>query len=187
MSDKDERTLLQNRALHKFFAILSKELNSKRLDQKTVLDTDFFIDWTAKEVLENLYAPVESLVMCSSTTIDPNMMQTVVIRKLSKMLCDRLGVQRLPIPAISDDICECLAAGLNEAGFDQRVVLHPSKAIPWKPEYVKDRLWRPMQKQVIGKLSTTKADTSEYDKVYKPLMRNLSEKWGVYVAWPSLR
>ena len=82
--------------------------------------------------------------------------------------------------------CELLAAELNDAGLDQRVVLKPSVAIPWTKQAVKDQLWRPIQQAMLDKTSTTELDKHmEIDKVHEVLMRHLAERFGIeYIEFP---
>lgn len=81
--------------------------------------------------------------------------------------------------------CQMLADDLNDAGYDMKKVLKPEIDIPWTMESVKENLWKPIQKVVTGKESTTKPLTNEYSEVYEVLSKHLSEKLGLYVAWPS--
>ena len=80
-----------------------------------------------------------------------------------------------------------LSDTLNDAGLDMRQVLKPSVAIPWTPASVKEYLWRPIQKTMTGKKSTTELDKLEdIDKIHAVLMRHLAEKFGVeYIDFPS--
>lgn len=80
-----------------------------------------------------------------------------------------------------------LAETLNDAGLDQRKVLKPSVSIPWTPKAVKENLWRPIQKALLGKESTTELSKLEdIDKVHELLMKHLGEKFGVeYIPFPS--
>ena len=79
-----------------------------------------------------------------------------------------------------------LANALNDAGLDQRKVLKPSVSIPWTPEAAKEQLWRPIQKAMYGKESTTElSKIQEIDKIHEVLMRHLGEKFGVeYITFP---
>ena len=78
-----------------------------------------------------------------------------------------------------------LAKELNDAGLDMKKTLRPDIDIPWTCELAKSYLWKPIQKAVIDKESTTKADRSEYTKVYEVLNRHTAEKFGICVPWPS--
>lgn len=80
---------------------------------------------------------------------------------------------------------ELLSQELNDAGLDQRTVLKPSVDIPWSPESVKEQLWKPIQKAMYEKESTTQLETSEVSKVYETLIRHLSEKFDIFVVFPS--
>lgn len=79
-----------------------------------------------------------------------------------------------------------LADELNAAGLDQRVVLNPSIHIPWDEKAIKERLWRPIQKVMLFKESTTELDTTEITQVWDLIMRELGEKFEVeYIPFPS--
>ena len=77
-----------------------------------------------------------------------------------------------------------LATELNDAGLDMKKTLRPEIDIPWTCDLAKTYLWKPIQKAVIDKDSTTKADRSEYTKVYEVLNRHTAEKFGICVPWP---
>lgn len=80
-----------------------------------------------------------------------------------------------------------LAETLNDAGLDQRKVLKPSVSIPWTPVAIKEQLWRPIQKALFAKESTTELDkVKELDRIHEVLMRHLGEKFEVeYIPFPS--
>jgi hypothetical protein len=82
---------------------------------------------------------------------------------------------------------ELLADALNDAGYDMKRTLKQEVDIPWNMESAKEYLWRPVQKVLIDQESTTDATTDEYNKIYLVLSKHISEKFGVYVPWPSNR
>lgn len=82
---------------------------------------------------------------------------------------------------------QMLADSLNDAGLDMKKVLKPEVDIPWTKDSIKNYLWRPIQKAMTKKESTTELDTVNPSEIYKVLDRHLSEKFGVSVEWPSLR
>lgn len=82
---------------------------------------------------------------------------------------------------------ELLADALNDAGLDMKRVLKQEVDIPWTKESAKEFLWRPVQKVMINELSTADAETSEYSVIYNALSRHISEKFGIYIPWPSNR
>jgi hypothetical protein len=83
--------------------------------------------------------------------------------------------------------CRELAEALNDAGLDMKKTLKPDIDIPWSQESVKDYLWRPIQEAMTGKHSSTDLDTVQPSAISDVLNRHLSEKFGIYVPWPSER
>lgn len=78
-----------------------------------------------------------------------------------------------------------IAEELNSGGYNVNVVMKQRMEIDWTPELVKELLWRPTQKIILGKKSTTSLKkTEDIDKIYDHLNRHLGEKFGVYVGWP---
>ena len=80
--------------------------------------------------------------------------------------------------------CSMLAEQLNDAGYDFRTFVKEGYPVPFNESLVKEHLWRPIQKAVTGKESTTKPETHEYSKIYDVLNQKLAEH-GVFVPWPS--
>jgi hypothetical protein len=82
--------------------------------------------------------------------------------------------------------CSLLAEALNSAGkervknneppLDMRHVLKQDVEIPWSMQTVKDFLWRPIQKSITGKDSTTEITTVEPSDIHAVLARHLGEK-----------
>lgn len=79
-----------------------------------------------------------------------------------------------------------LAQELNDSGLDQRKVLKESVDIPWTPEAIKEQIWRPVQKAMLQKESTTQLTTKEIDEVFDVINRHLGDKFGLHVAFPSI-
>lgn len=74
---------------------------------------------------------------------------------------------------------------LNEAGMDMRKTLKPEYEIPWTRDSAKEHIWKPIQKLMLDKDSTSECDTSQYNKVYQVLCRHFSEKHGITLPeWP---
>ena len=74
---------------------------------------------------------------------------------------------------------------LNNAGLDMRKVLKPGVEIPWTEYAAKEFLWRPIQKAMTGKESTTALKTVDPSEVHQVLDKHLSEKFSVSFPWPS--
>ena len=71
---------------------------------------------------------------------------------------------------------ELVADALNSAGFDIQKTIEKSPIdISWSRESVKELLWRPIQKTIYSKQSTTELEKSkEIDAVYENLNRFLA-------------
>ena len=112
--------------------------------------------------------------------------------------------------------CELLATALNDAGYDMKAVLfgpiegkimalvcelcpehteafdsvflkyHMKVDVPWTKDSTKACLWKPIQRVMMNKESTTELDTKGPSAVYDVLCRHISENYGVFVEWPSM-
>ena len=78
-----------------------------------------------------------------------------------------------------------LADELNNAGFDMKKTLKQDVDIPWSKDRAKEFLWRPIQKVLTKKDSTTKPTTKDYVYIYEVLSRYMVDKFGVNVPWPE--
>lgn len=78
-----------------------------------------------------------------------------------------------------------LADELNFAGLDMKKTLKPEIDIWWTPESIKNYLWRPIQKAMTIKESTTELTTDEVNKIYKVLDKFTSEKHHIHLEFPS--
>ena len=76
-----------------------------------------------------------------------------------------------------------LADTLNEAGLDMKKVI--TVDIDWNLINAKEYLWRPVQKALFKKQSTTELTKSEVSEVYEHLNRLTAEKWGIHIPFPS--
>lgn len=82
--------------------------------------------------------------------------------------------------------CEWLAETLNDAGYDMRRTLREDVDLPWSQSSVKEHLWRPIQKAMTDKQSTTEITTVEPTAIHAVLSRHLGQKLGVTCpAWPK--
>ena len=78
-----------------------------------------------------------------------------------------------------------LADALGAAGLDMKKTLKPEIDIPWTEYAVKDHLWRPIQRAMLDKESTTELEPSEVSQVYEVLSRHLGQRFGIHVPFPS--
>ena len=70
---------------------------------------------------------------------------------------------------------------LNDAGLDQRKTLKPGVEIPWNETSCKDLLWRPLQKAMTDKQSTTELGTVDPSEIHKVLDRHLADRLQVLI------
>lgn len=81
--------------------------------------------------------------------------------------------------------CRLLSEKLNDAGLDMKKTLKAEVEIPWTTELVKEFLWKPVQEAVTGDRSTSNASTTDYDKTHAVLSKHLSERFNLFVPFPS--
>lgn len=80
---------------------------------------------------------------------------------------------------------ELLATELNGAGYTVQLFLKQTVDLDWSGPTVKELIWRPLQKALVQKGSTTELDkTSDIDVVLDHLTRHLGEKFGLSVPFP---
>jgi hypothetical protein len=88
-----QRTIQQNKALHKYFELLAKELNDAGLDMRTVLKPEININWTEEMIKEHLWRPVQKLQFGKESTTE---LTTTEINKvwetLNMFLSEKFGV-----------------------------------------------------------------------------------------------
>lgn len=79
-----------------------------------------------------------------------------------------------------------LADELNMAGYTVQLVLKEKIDLDWSGDMVKELLWRPAQKALLKKKSTTELGKLEdMDKVYEHLNRHIGEKFGLHIPFPT--
>lgn len=97
--EERQRTLAQNRALHKWYSMLSDKLNEMGLDMKVVLAPSVQIWWTPESVKENLWRPIMKAMYNIESTTDLNTAQlTKVHEQLMQAIGEKHGVH-IPFPS----------------------------------------------------------------------------------------
>lgn len=81
--------------------------------------------------------------------------------------------------------CRLLAEKLNESSLDMKKTLKHDAEIPWTTDLVKEYLWKPIQVAVTGEKSSSEVTAYDYDEIHKHLSHLLSEKFNIYVPFPS--
>jgi len=78
-----------------------------------------------------------------------------------------------------------LSNELNDHGVTIQKFLGNAVEINFTPKLVKELIWRPIQKYLTDKGSTTELDkTQEIDLVYDHITRHLGELYGIFVEFP---
>jgi hypothetical protein len=83
--------------------------------------------------------------------------------------------------------CKKLADELNGKGYYMQLVLKPTYELRWDTKTVKEHLFKPIEKALLNKTSTTELNTAEVTKVHEQLMIALQEKLTEldYIDFPS--
>ncbi len=82
--------------------------------------------------------------------------------------------------------CEQFAEELNEKHIDKRVFFKEPFFVSWTKEGVKNDIWRPMQKAMTYKISTTKLNkTDEISMIWDNINRTVIEKFKGEVIVPQ--
>jgi len=79
--------------------------------------------------------------------------------------------------------CKQVAEALNSAGYDMKKVIKAD--VQWTQLQVKELIWKPIQKALLNKESTTKLKKNELDLVYTTVAKLLAEKFGIDVEFPN--
>lgn len=93
-SEEEQRTLLQNKAMHLYFEMLANALNDAGFDIKKVLEMKTVdVPWTKTSVKEVLWRPVmEAMLNKSSTTDQSTIELSQVYEVLNRHTAEKLGV-----------------------------------------------------------------------------------------------
>ena len=65
-----QRTNLQNKALHKYFSMVSEALNAAGIDMRTFFKEGVDIPWSETLVKERIWKPVQEIVIAKGSTAD---------------------------------------------------------------------------------------------------------------------
>ena len=88
-----QRSVPQNKALHKYCELLADELNDRGLDMKVVLSHHPEISWTKEAVKEKLWRPIQEAMLNKKSTTKANRDEyPKVYDELNKHLINLHGV-----------------------------------------------------------------------------------------------
>ena len=95
----NQRTLQQNKAMHKYFTLLAEELNQAGYDMKRTLKPSVDIPWSPETVKEYLWKPIQNAqLMKQSTTQLTTKEIDLVYDTLNRYLAEKTGVY-VPFPS----------------------------------------------------------------------------------------
>jgi len=83
-----QRTTQQNRAVHKYFALLAETLNEAGLDMRQTLKPDVDIPWTPLNIKTYLWKPIQLAQLHKESTAD---LTTDEVNKVYEVLNRHLG------------------------------------------------------------------------------------------------
>ena len=78
---------------------------------------------------------------------------------------------------------ETMADELNDAGMYISKVIRADA--PWNKDRIKELIWKPLQKMMLDKESTTQLTTKDIDEVFMVLNKTFGEM-GVELQFPSI-
>jgi hypothetical protein len=93
VSEEKQRTIQQNKALHKYNTNLSEALNDAGLDMKKVLKPHVDIPWTPEAIKEHIVKPVTKAMFNKDSTAD---LTTIEMQKVyevvNRHISEKFGV-----------------------------------------------------------------------------------------------
>ena len=107
MKNKKNRSIQQNKALHKWFDQLSKALNEDGFDMRTVISEEIDIPWSHYTVKEHLWRPVQKTLYNIESTKNINTQEINKIYDIiNKTVGERTGIH-VPFPNIEELMNSC--------------------------------------------------------------------------------
>jgi len=104
MSERKQRTLNQNSAMHLYFQRLAEELNLAGLDMKTVLKPEIDIPWTKESVKIHLWKPILQIMEGKDSTTEMNTCDpSEIYEVLNRHIAEKFGVS-VPWPTEGEQI-----------------------------------------------------------------------------------
>src|SRR3990167_7615419 len=95
------RTAQQNRALHLYFELIADTLNDAGLDMRAVLKPEVEIPWTARNVKEFLWRPVQKIQLGKDSTTDLTTKEIDVVFETVNRHLAKHGIH-IPFPSIEE-------------------------------------------------------------------------------------
>lgn len=94
-----QRSELQNNALHKYCEMVAEALNDAGLDMRQVIREDVDIPWSKNTVKEHLWRPIQLVMTKHKSTTKPKRGEyTEIYETLSRHLASKFGID-VPWPS----------------------------------------------------------------------------------------
>jgi hypothetical protein len=91
-----QRTILQNSAMHKFFALLAEHLNGAGFGMKAVFEIkNVEVDWTPEAIKEALWKPLQIAMLDKKSTAELSRSE---VSQVHEQLMKALGESKLAVP-----------------------------------------------------------------------------------------
>ena len=82
--------------------------------------------------------------------------------------------------------CREVAVQMNDNGYDLKALLEKKAiAVTCTQENIKENIFKPIEKALFAKESTTQLTTGEVAQVFEVMNKWLGENFAVHVPWPS--
>lgn len=92
--EEKQRTLKQNRAMHKYFQHLADELNDSGLDMRRTLKHDISIPWSGKTIKEFIWKPILKAQLGKESTTEMNTKDIdSVFETITRHMGEKFGLQ----------------------------------------------------------------------------------------------
>ena len=104
MEEEKQRTIQQNRALHKYFGLLANSFNDAGLDMKKVLKPEIDIPWSGASVKEYIWKPIMKAQLQKSSTTELTTKEIdKVFDTINRFLSEKFGITE-SFPSIEEII-----------------------------------------------------------------------------------
>lgn len=91
--EEELRTLKQNKAIHKYFSLLSEEFNNAGLSMTKVLKPGIDIDWTPEMIKKYLWKPVQDTMLDKKSTTKLNTKEvSKIYETLNRLTAQKFGI-----------------------------------------------------------------------------------------------
>lgn len=110
---RKQRTLRQNRAMHKWFTQVAEYLNDAGLDQRKVLKESVDIPWTGEAIKKQLWKPLQNALLQKESTTELTKGEVGRVEELLvRHIGQKLGTELPEWPHYAEGEYERITSGL---------------------------------------------------------------------------